>query len=177
MTVTVNELLETARSQLDRISPEQARAEQADGALVVDIRPQAQRARYGEVPGALIIERNVLEWRLDPASDAQHPRSVPTTPGFWCSARRAIRPAWQRPRCSSSASPNATDIVGGLRGWQEAGLPVATGGTLPGQRSPTSSLQTRAVAVPAYLAMIRFRHGGGESAASALRDVASQEPG
>ena len=46
-----------------------------DGALLVDIRPQAQRAAEGEVPGALIIERNVLEWRLDPASDARLPEA------------------------------------------------------------------------------------------------------
>jgi rhodanese-related sulfurtransferase len=63
----IAEILEAARARLHRVTPEQAYAEAGDGAVLVDIRPAAQRAAEGEIPGAIIIERNVLEWRLDPA--------------------------------------------------------------------------------------------------------------
>jgi len=63
-------MLEVARARLDRVKVGDLPAERARGALVVDIRPIEQRERDGELPGALVIERNVLEWRLDPASDA-----------------------------------------------------------------------------------------------------------
>src|SRR5438034_5058135 len=64
----VDELLERARRRLQRITPEQAAAEHAKGALLVDTRTSEQRARDGEIPGALAIDRTVVEWRLDPAS-------------------------------------------------------------------------------------------------------------
>ncbi|HEX3947833.1 MAG TPA: hypothetical protein VHW47_09005, partial [Acidimicrobiales bacterium] len=63
----VDDLLSRARRHLHRVGPTEAAAVQLDGGLLVDIRPAAQRARYGEIPGALVIERNVLEWRLDPS--------------------------------------------------------------------------------------------------------------
>jgi hypothetical protein len=68
VTRTVDQLLDQARSRLRRLDPEQAAAVLEEGGLLVDIRPAAQRQEEGEVPGALIVERNVLEWRLDPAS-------------------------------------------------------------------------------------------------------------
>jgi rhodanese-related sulfurtransferase len=68
VTRTVDQLLEEARSRLRRLDPPQAAAAVRAGALLVDIRPAAQRSEEGEVPGAIVVERNVLEWRLDPAS-------------------------------------------------------------------------------------------------------------
>ena len=64
-----DELLEEARSRLRRLDAAEAHAAMADGALLVDIRSDSQRARDGVVPGALLIPRNVLEWRCDPASE------------------------------------------------------------------------------------------------------------
>jgi len=64
----VDGLLARARSRLDRVAPEDLAAEAAAGAIVVDIRPVEQRLRDGELPGAVVIDRNVLEWRLDPTS-------------------------------------------------------------------------------------------------------------
>src|SRR5690606_17460656 len=69
----IDELLAAARAGLDRVPPEKLDAERASGALVVDIRPAEQRHRDGELPGAIVIDRNVLEWRLDPTS----PHHVP----------------------------------------------------------------------------------------------------
>jgi rhodanese-related sulfurtransferase len=70
---TVDDLLADARARLERVAPEQLAAELSSGALVVDIRPFEQRSRDGDLEGALVIDRNVLEWRLDPASDHRIP--------------------------------------------------------------------------------------------------------
>ncbi len=70
---TIDEILAVARARLHRLTPEEAFAQFSRGAVLVDIRPQAQRAREGGIPGAVIVERNVLEWRFDPASDARLP--------------------------------------------------------------------------------------------------------
>ena len=68
---TIDEYLDSARQRLDRVSPEQVDDELAAGALLVDIRPQADRDQFGDLPGALVIEQNVLEWRLAPSSDTR----------------------------------------------------------------------------------------------------------
>jgi hypothetical protein len=70
---TIDQLLAHARAGLVRVSPQQAFQEAVGGALLVDIRPQAQRATEGEIPGAMVVERNVLEWRFDPTSSAHLP--------------------------------------------------------------------------------------------------------
>jgi rhodanese-related sulfurtransferase len=125
---TIDELLAEARSRLARLSPQEAAARVAGGALLVDIRPAAQRAREGEVPGALVVERNVLEWRFDPASDARLPQAsgydvevvVLCSEGYTSSlAADALR---------AIGLSRATDVVGGFVAWAAAGLPT-TGGS------------------------------------------------
>jgi rhodanese-related sulfurtransferase len=122
---TVDELLAEARSRIDRLTPHQTAVRIARGALLVDIRPAAQRAHEGEVPGALIIERNVLEWRFDPASDARLPEAtgydveviVLCSEGYTSSlAADALRSLGLR---------RATDVDGGFRAWAAAGLPTS----------------------------------------------------
>lgn len=71
MTSRIDAVLATARSGLQRLEARDVPAALERGALLVDIRPAAQRADEGEVPGSLVIERNVLEWRCDPTSDAR----------------------------------------------------------------------------------------------------------
>jgi rhodanese-related sulfurtransferase len=121
---TIDDLLTEARSRIVRVSPHEAAARIADGALLVDIRPAAQRAREGEVPGSLIVERNVLEWRFDPASDARLPAAtgydveviVLCSEGYTSSlAADALR---------SLGLHRATDVVGGFHAWAAAGLPI-----------------------------------------------------
>ncbi len=125
----VDALLADARSRLDRIDVEAAYREALDGALLVDIRPAAQRAEEGEVSPALrplVIERNVLEWRLDPRSEARLPEAsydarilVLCQEGYTSSlAADALR----------SLGLDATDVVGGFRAWREAHLPTACPG-------------------------------------------------
>ena len=120
----ISEVLEQARSRLDRLGPAEAWTAMRDGALLVDIRPQAQRAAEGEVPGALIIERNVLEWRLDPASDARLPEAgsydlrviVMCSAGYTSSLAAAS--------LQDLGLSAATDLDGGFQAWTRAGLPV-----------------------------------------------------
>ena len=120
----VEDLAGQARARLGhRPSPEEARAAQKQGALLVDIRPAAQRAEHGEIPGALIIERNVLEWRLDPRSDARL-RSTPLRPGGDRHLPGGLPASLARPRCRTSACTSATDLDGGFKAWRAAGLPT-----------------------------------------------------
>jgi rhodanese-related sulfurtransferase len=125
---SIDELLADARSRLTRATPAAAAARVAAGGLLVDIRPAAQRVREGEVPGALIVERNVLEWRFDPASDARLPEAtgydldviVLCSEGYTSSlAADALR---------ALGLARATDVIGGFSAWAAAGLPT-TGGT------------------------------------------------
>jgi rhodanese-related sulfurtransferase len=120
---SINELLAGARARLDRLDPHETHRRVAAGAVLVDIRPAAQRAEHGEIPGALIIERNVLEWRLDPRSDARLPFTrydldviVTCQEGYTSSlAAAALQDLGLR---------RATDLDGGFKAWQEAGLPT-----------------------------------------------------
>jgi rhodanese-related sulfurtransferase len=121
---TIDDVLAAARARLVRVGPEQARREAAAGALLVDIRPQAQRAAEGEIPGALIVERNVLEWRFDPASSARLPQAsydlrivVFCSEGYTSSLAAAA--------LQDLGVSRATDLDGGFRAWQRAGLPAA----------------------------------------------------
>src|SRR5580704_12224828 len=73
--MTIDEVLAGARTSLERLGPRDAALAQEQGALLVDIRPEINRVIEGLIPGALVIDRNVLEWRLDPASDARRPEA------------------------------------------------------------------------------------------------------
>ena len=124
--MSVEDLLARARARLRRVTPRQAHAAAQElHALLVDIRPAAQRAEHGEIPGALIIERNVLEWRLDPASDARLPEAAYDRPVLiFCQEGYASSLAAEA--LLDLGLPLATDIDGGFRAWREAGLPTTT---------------------------------------------------
>ncbi|MER7279740.1 rhodanese-like domain-containing protein [Dactylosporangium sp. NPDC000244] len=127
----IDVILAEARSRLDRLDADQARLAFAEGAVLVDIRPAAQRAREGEIPGALIIERNVLEWRFDPRSDARLdiadrydlPVVVFCSEGYTSSLAAAA--------LQDLGLHRATDLDGGFQAWKAAGHPVS-GTTLVG---------------------------------------------
>lgn len=109
--------LAAARARLDRVEPADLDAAVAAGALVVDIRPEADRRAEGALPGALVVERIHLEWRLDPTSDHRVPEA---------SAGRAVVLVCNEGYASSLAAadlqdlgvPGATDLVGGYRAWR-----------------------------------------------------------
>jgi rhodanese-related sulfurtransferase len=68
-TRSIEQLLAAARARLDRVEPDALERERTAGAVIIDIRPVEQRTHDGDLPGAIVIDRNVLEWRLDPACD------------------------------------------------------------------------------------------------------------
>jgi rhodanese-related sulfurtransferase len=123
---SIVDMLADARSGLLRLDPPRAVAACLDGAVLVDIRPAAQRAEEGDVPGALLIERNVLEWRFDPTSDARLPIAsydlhvvVLCSEGYTSSlAAFALQQVGVH---------RATDVIGGFQAWRAAGLPTSGG--------------------------------------------------
>jgi len=121
---TIDEILDDARARLDRIDPDHAHAESREGALLVDIRPAAQRAAEGEVPGALIVERNVLEWRLDPASDARLPQATGHDLRVIVFCSEGYTSSLAAASLHDVGLTRATDIVGGFQAWRAAGLPT-----------------------------------------------------
>ncbi|MCU1595704.1 MAG: sulfurtransferase [Frankiales bacterium] len=136
---TINDVLAEARSGLVRLSAVEALAAQQSGALLVDIRPSAQRIAEGEIPGALVLERNVLEWRLDPTSSASIPEAsydahvvVLCSEGYTSSLAAAS--------LASLGIWRATDLEGGFVAWAAAGLPTVPGGTPAGSRSGSAEL-------------------------------------
>ena len=121
---TVDDLLAEARSRIVRVSPQQAAARIADGAVLVDIRPAAQRAREGEVPGSLIVERNVLEWRFDPASDARLPQATGYDVDVIVLCSEGYTSSLAADALRSLGLHRATDVIGGFDAWATAGLPT-----------------------------------------------------
>jgi flavin reductase (DIM6/NTAB) family NADH-FMN oxidoreductase RutF/rhodanese-related sulfurtransferase len=123
------QLLRDARSRLRRLEPWEAAAALEQWAVLVDIRPAAQRAAEGEVPGALVVERHVLEWRLDPTGPERLPMAhrdlhviVLDSEGVTSSLAAAA--------LQDVGVQRATDVVGGYQAWRSAGLPT-TGGLRP----------------------------------------------
>jgi rhodanese-related sulfurtransferase len=122
----IEEALEGARAHLRRVGPADVAALAAGDGVLVDIRPAAQRAKHGEIPGAVVVERNVLEWRLDPTS----PQRLPAVDGSYL--ERPIVVVCQEGYASSFAAVSlqslglagATDLDGGFEAWAAAGLPV-----------------------------------------------------
>lgn len=124
---TIDEVLADARTHLKRLDPHEAYAAVRDGALLVDIRPAAQRAAEGEIPGALIVERNVLEWRFDPASDARLPvASYDLQVIVFCS--ESYTSSLAAVALQELGVHRATDLAGGYLAWEAAGLPVSHAG-------------------------------------------------
>jgi rhodanese-related sulfurtransferase len=124
---TVDELLADARSRLRRVGPLEAATRVASGAVLVDIRPAAQRAVEGSVPGALVVERNVLEWRFDPASDARLPQATGYAVEVVVLCSEGYTSSLAADALRSLGLHRATDVVGGFHAWVAVGLPVVRG--------------------------------------------------
>jgi rhodanese-related sulfurtransferase len=123
---TVDDLLTAARARLDRPDPRRA-AElvTARRAVLVDTRPGWQREQEGELPGAVVIERNHLEWRLDPASDARIPEAVDHDVMWVVVCSEGYSSSLAAASLQDLGLHNATDLAGGYQAWKAAGLPVA----------------------------------------------------
>ena len=122
--MSVDDLLDQAREMMRRLDPTEAEAAaRAPDAFIVDTRPEFQRRRDGEVPGAIVIERNHLEWRLDPRSPARIPEASPDI--RWIvlcdEGYSSSLAAWSLHQLGLE---RATDVAGGFQAWLAAGLPV-----------------------------------------------------
>lgn len=131
----IDEILAAARARLDRLDPERAHLAHRAGALLVDIRPAAQRAAYGTVPGALAVERNVLEWRFDPRCPARLPEATGYHLRVLVLCQEGYTSSLAAAALQDLGLHRATDVVGGFAAWQIAGLPVL--GPTPPHRPST----------------------------------------
>ncbi|ONH32978.1 rhodanese-like domain-containing protein [Pseudofrankia asymbiotica] len=118
-------MLARARARLRRLDPPDAASAVAAGALLVDIRPAAQRAAEGEIPAALVIERNVLEWRLDPTSDARLPVATGDDLHVIVICSEGYTSSLAAAALQELGLCRATDVIGGYHAWAAAGLPTA----------------------------------------------------
>lgn len=98
-----------------------------DGAVLVDIRPAAQRAQEGGIPDAVVIERNVLEWRLDPESDARLPIATGYDVAVIVICSEGYTSSLAADSLQGLGLSRSTDVVGGFKAWRAAGLPTTPG--------------------------------------------------
>ncbi|WP_415923595.1 rhodanese-like domain-containing protein [Streptomyces sp. ME12-02E] len=134
---SVEELLEQVRAGLDRLGPRQAHeAARNEGALLVDIRYAALRDRDGLIPGAAVVERNELEWRLDPNGSHR----IPEVTGHDLRVIVVCNEGYASSLAAASLRQlglhRATDLTGGFQAWRAEGLPV----TFEPGRPPTAPM-------------------------------------
>lgn len=122
--MSIEHVLAAARARLVRVSPAEAAQLVADGGLLVDTRPVEQRRREGEVPGALVIDRNVLEWRLDPASDHRIPEVTGYDQAIVVMCSEGYSSSLAAAALQDVGLVRATDLEGGFQAWAASGLPV-----------------------------------------------------
>ncbi len=121
--LSVDQMLAQARSRLRRLTPTQAHEALAAGALLVDIRPGWQRTEEGEVPGAVVVERNHLEWRFDPECDARLPQATDYDVQVIVLCSEGYTSSLAAASLQDLGLHNATDVIGGFRAWVAQGLP------------------------------------------------------
>src|SRR5712691_1849481 len=124
MPPTIDEVLERARRRLVRVDAKQAAAELAHGALLVDIRTQSQRAEQGEIPGGIVIDRTVLEWRLDPTSPSRIDQATDHQIRVIVVCAEGYSSTLAASSLQDIGLANATDVIGSFEAWKTAGLPI-----------------------------------------------------
>ncbi|MEU6095948.1 rhodanese-like domain-containing protein [Streptomyces sp. NPDC047079] len=123
--VGIDVLLEQVRADLDRVEAKEAyEAARAEDALLVDIRYAALRDRDGLIPGALVIERNELEWRLDPQGSHRVPEATSHDLRVVIVCNEGYASSLAAASLRQLGLHRATDLVGGFQAWKAAGLPV-----------------------------------------------------
>nr|BEK69415.1 rhodanese-like domain-containing protein [Kitasatospora purpeofusca] len=128
MVTTIDDLVARAREGVHRPGPDEALEAQRAGALLVDIRPAAQRATEGEIPDTLIIERNVLEWRLDPTGSHRIPEATGHDLEVVVVCSEGYASSLAAASLRELGLHRATDLDGGFVAWAAAGLPTRQGG-------------------------------------------------
>ena len=120
----IDDLLAAARARLERLDPAAAREAAGAGASLIDIRSESQIAADGRIPGALVIPRNVLEWRLDPECEHRHPEA----PGLDELVVVVCNEGYQSSLVAATLQDlgfiHATDLAGGFQAWRAQGFPI-----------------------------------------------------
>ena len=114
---SIDEILTAARARLDRIEPETLEGERTAGALIVDIRPVEQRARDGALPGAIVVDRNVLEWRLDQGCEHHIAEVVGYDMRIVTVCNEGYSSSLAAAQLRDLGLHRATDLVGGFQAW------------------------------------------------------------
>lgn len=123
--LSIEQVLSAARARLRRLSPDDASEAVAKAeAILVDIRPEGQRAIEGSIAGALIVERNVLEWRLDPASSARLPVASDHDIQVILFCSEGYTSSLAAAALQNLGLWRATDVIGGFQAWRAMGLPI-----------------------------------------------------
>jgi rhodanese-related sulfurtransferase len=123
----IDELLAAARAGATRMTAAEVVAAQAAGALVVDTRTSEQRRRQGELPGAVVIDRTVLEWRLDPTCAWRIPEATSADLQVIVVCRQGYSSSLAAASLRALGLHRATDLIGGVEAWLAAGFPVHHG--------------------------------------------------
>lgn len=124
----IEQVLAAARTSSQRLPPAQAAAAHSQGALLIDTRTEAQRCEQGELPGALVIDRTVLEWRLDPTSEWRIPEATSPDLQVVVFCRQGFSSSLAAASLRAAVGlRNATDVIGGVEAWIAAGLPIHHG--------------------------------------------------
>jgi rhodanese-related sulfurtransferase len=122
MVSRIDQVLENSRARLQRLEATDVPTALDRGALLVDIRPQAQRDREGHVPAALVIERNVLEWRCDPTSDARLPEAAGDDVEWVILCSEGYTSSLAAAALLDLGLHRATDVVGGYHALVAEGV-------------------------------------------------------
>jgi rhodanese-related sulfurtransferase len=115
----IERLLTRAREMLDRVEPADLETEVAAGAVVIDTRPVEQRARDGELPGAVVVDRNVLEWRLDPTSPDRLPFATSSEVRYVLVCNEGYSSSLAAMTLRELGLSRATDLAGGFQAWAD----------------------------------------------------------
>jgi rhodanese-related sulfurtransferase len=119
----IDKLLVHARSNLDRVDVEHLADEVAGGAILIDIRPVEQRQRDGDLPGAIVVDRNVLEWRLDPTSPDRLPIATATDVRYVIVCNEGYSSSLAAATLQELGLRSTTDLVGGFQAWRAWSTP------------------------------------------------------
>jgi rhodanese-related sulfurtransferase len=119
----IDRLLAHARSTLDRVQIDNLAHEVAGGAILIDIRPVEQRLRDGDLPGAIVVDRNVLEWRLDPTSPHRLPIATGADVRLIIVCNEGYSSSLAAATLQELGLRSATDLVGGFQAWRAWPLP------------------------------------------------------
>jgi rhodanese-related sulfurtransferase len=126
MAGSLDRMLADARARLTRLDPQAACAAMQDGARLVDIRPEFQRRADGEIPGAIVVERNQLEWRLHPESEHRIPEAVDADVRWILFCDEGYASSLAAVTLQTLGLRHATDVVGGYKAWRDAKLPTVS---------------------------------------------------